>query len=460
MLNIRLCIFLSACFLLFTIAVPAESLFLDLSIDQALARAKAEDKFVLIAFFSEDCGPCRRLDTITFADERVIEWIGRHTVPLRIGTEQEQELANLYYVRSKATLVFLRPDGVELDRFHGYRPAGIFLETAGAVIEHPEKDAVARARAELEEGKLPQALVRRKLAFALAVSGKPDQALAELNKALEGLGTDNASRSTRRTVLKAICTLSQNYPPAGEEMENLRGELVRRIEAGEADASDVEQITAIDEGLDQQDRTLELYQALKTKGVLSPRLTAGFSLVCRELLLEDRQYEALVAEFPFGLNFQALMQVRSLKIHRDMASGDFSNLPEAEAREMEKHLNRQMEGMSEELRASMIAHQETDLIGEIGETYQIALGVGKTDVATLAAEQLLELSPTAEAYHVLAANALRSGKPTESDLSYAEKAVELDKGENPEYAETRDPLLELFGPTEEGEADAAVDQQD
>lgn len=443
--DLRLCSSVFALILLIATAAPADGLFLDLTIEEALARAKAEEKIVFIDFFTENYGPGKRLDASTFSDGEVSAWLGAHTVPLKIDADKEKENAKRYYVRSKSTLVFLRADGVELGRIHGFRPPGSFLETAAAMIEHPEKDAVARAREELDQGRLPRALSRRNLAYALAASGKPDQALAELSKALDELGTDRESRSQRVMLLKSVCVLSVNYPPAGAEMVKLRGELVQRIEAGEADASDVEQITAIDQGLDQEGRTLELYQTLKAEGTLSPELTAGFVSQCREMLLEDRQYEALEAEIFGGLRFQVLSQVFGLKTHRDRVRGDYRKYPEEAAEKMRE----QVEHMSEEQRKAMFAAFETELLGRIGETYQIACGLGKIEIADLAAQRLLEVAPTAEAYHVLAVNALRSGKPAGADLEFAGKALELDKGAHPEYVLTRYQLLEhCAGPGE------------
>jgi hypothetical protein len=83
---------------------------------------------------------------------------------------------------------------------------------------------------------------------------------------------------------------------------------------------------------------------------------------------------------------------------------------------------------------------EEQTIPRVAEDYEIALGLGKTTDALVIAEKLLELCPTAEAHHALAAHGLASGSPREADLAFAKKAVELDDTDS---ADMRETLAEL-----------------
>lgn len=463
MLSLRVVITTAVLLITFCALAPAGGPFLELTLDEALARARAEEKLVFIDFFATWCGPCNQLDSTTFADEKVIEWLGKHTVPLKIDVDREKDVAKRFHVNSMPTLILLRPDGTELDRIRGYQTGDQFLAAVGSVIEHPEIDAVARARKELAEGNWPEAMSRQKLATALAITGKNEEALGEYVKAMDSLGTDPMSRKYEVRLVREMCVLAESHQPARDHVNALRRQLVERIEAGEADTYDVDNITAIDSGLGQKEKTLELYTSLKEQGDIPTELLIGFIRSSRDVLLKDRQYEALEAESRGGLLFEALMDINTLERQRAWTSGDFSGMPAEQAEKMQQRYD----ALSEEKRTSMIAGFEKTFVGRIGEKYQIALGVGKADDAGVIARKLLEKASSAQVYHILAENALRSGQPTEADLGYAEKAVELDDGAHPEYEETRDGLLEHFGRTggeesalEPGETPADAESED
>ncbi len=347
--------------------------------------------------------------------------------------------------------MFLNADGAELQRIRGYQTSEQFLKAAGEVAANPEKDAVTRAREELETGYWPEAMARQKLAFALRAVGKQEEALVEYMAALDSLGTDMMSRNYWVHLIRDVCDMAGDYPPAGEKMRTLREELVKRVETGKADRYDLNQITTIDSGLNQREKTLELYSRLKEKGDVPAELMSGFARSCRDLLLEDRQYAALEAESYGGLLFRTLADINSLNRQKAWGNGDFSGLSADRAEMMKKRF----ESMSDEQRAKVNADMMEHLVGNIGEQYQIALGVDKTGDAATIAEKVLEAYPSALTYHTLAVNALRSGNPHEVDLEYAGKAVGLDRGEHPDYVQTRYELMQYFERVRETSPDSA-----
>lgn len=70
----------------------------------------------MIDFFTTWCPPCKELDETTWTDARVIEWLGQHTVPLEVDAERAPTLAQHYGIASYPTLLFVRPDGSEIER--------------------------------------------------------------------------------------------------------------------------------------------------------------------------------------------------------------------------------------------------------------------------------------------------------------------------------------------------------
>ena len=105
---------LAACalaLLVCTTLAPAEEPFHRLPFADAAALARTEKKVVFIDFFTTWCGPCKRLDAVTWKDEGVQRWLREKTVALKLDAEREVVLARRYQVRSYPTLLILTPDG-------------------------------------------------------------------------------------------------------------------------------------------------------------------------------------------------------------------------------------------------------------------------------------------------------------------------------------------------------------
>jgi thiol:disulfide interchange protein len=104
----------------------------------ALARAKQENKTVLINFTGSDwCGWCIKLDEEVFSTSEFRKYASKNLVLLKIdfprsktlpASEQSQNEGMLleYRVNGFPTIVVLGPDGKERGRM-GYRPGGATL---------------------------------------------------------------------------------------------------------------------------------------------------------------------------------------------------------------------------------------------------------------------------------------------------------------------------------------------
>ena len=114
---------------------PKESIRWEHRLEDALKKAKATGKPVLIDFWAEWCGWCHRLDSTTYADPAVVKLITSDFVALKIDTEagkRSTEIAYKYGVQSLPTIAFVSPSGRPIDRVNGFQGPGPFPRTLEA----------------------------------------------------------------------------------------------------------------------------------------------------------------------------------------------------------------------------------------------------------------------------------------------------------------------------------------
>jgi hypothetical protein len=90
-------------------------------VDRALARAKAEQKCVLLEFFSPECIGCKQMDKVTFPNQDVANFITDRMVPVRARADHSK-LAPQYHIVWTPTLVVLDLYGTEHQKTLGYIP--------------------------------------------------------------------------------------------------------------------------------------------------------------------------------------------------------------------------------------------------------------------------------------------------------------------------------------------------
>ena len=84
-----------------------------ITFDEALAKAKAENKLVFMDCYTSWCGPCKYMSETIFPQEKAGEFFNPKFVCVKFDMEKGEgpELAKRFGVRAYPTFLILRPDG-------------------------------------------------------------------------------------------------------------------------------------------------------------------------------------------------------------------------------------------------------------------------------------------------------------------------------------------------------------
>lgn len=100
----------------------AESIVWINSYEEALKASEAQGKPVMIDFYADWCGWCRKLDAETYKDKDVITE-SRNFINLKVNTDNNSRLAGKYVVRGLPTIYFTDAKGNIIGGGPGFRDA-------------------------------------------------------------------------------------------------------------------------------------------------------------------------------------------------------------------------------------------------------------------------------------------------------------------------------------------------
>jgi thioredoxin-related protein len=108
--------------------------------DEGLAKAKKEKKHILVDFYTNWCGWCKRMDKYTYEDEEVKKILRENYVVIKVNAESknevkvegkkitERDLARKFSVRSYPITWFLKQSAEKIAPYYGYADAKAFLK--------------------------------------------------------------------------------------------------------------------------------------------------------------------------------------------------------------------------------------------------------------------------------------------------------------------------------------------
>jgi thioredoxin-related protein len=108
--------------------------------DEGIAKGKAENKNIIVDFYTDWCHWCKVMDEKTFSEKNVAEKLKSRYITVRINAEDEKQsatyngqtfnnvqLTRAFGVTGYPSLAFLEPDGDIITVIPGYVPAETFV---------------------------------------------------------------------------------------------------------------------------------------------------------------------------------------------------------------------------------------------------------------------------------------------------------------------------------------------
>lgn len=104
--------------------------FQEISFEEALAKAKKEDKLIFLDAYTSWCGPCKMLERTTFKSKDVGEAFNKNFINIHIDMEKGNGplIARKYKVQAYPTLLIIKPNGQQVKRMLGFMKEEQLLE--------------------------------------------------------------------------------------------------------------------------------------------------------------------------------------------------------------------------------------------------------------------------------------------------------------------------------------------
>lgn len=126
---------------------------------QALAKAKKENKKLMVDCYTLWCGPCRYMSTQVFPNDTLGKYMNEHFVCMQLDMEHGEgpERNKTFKVKAYPTFIFFDGDGKEMNRFEGMAMKDEFQKRCERIlkgeapIQAEDQEVEKKTKAEPEE---------------------------------------------------------------------------------------------------------------------------------------------------------------------------------------------------------------------------------------------------------------------------------------------------------------------
>jgi thioredoxin 1 len=273
-------------------------LFADLAFDDAIARATADKKLLLVDFTAAWCGPCRIMDSTTWRDPKVASALAAGSIAIQVDVDAEREIAARLRVQAMPTIVALR-DGVEVDRILGLHAAEKLLAWVDALARG--ETALDRARKASRDRPLDLA-ARFDVARALLRAELYDEATPHYIWIWEHmLERDKSSIGVRHSYLvQDLQRLVGAHEPARRAFAALRDEATPD-DRPSPHATTLADWFSLNAALGETGASLAWFDSMAGKLAFDAQVAKLFEFTIQPLLLAQNRWADVAALYPHPL---------------------------------------------------------------------------------------------------------------------------------------------------------------
>ena len=180
-----------------------------------------------------------------------------------------------------------------------------------------------------------------------------------------------------------IAEIGQKYRPAILALQERRNASENKILAGKGEFIDIQELTSLNQYLDRPERSIELYDKLKTKGVAFNEIKEDMLMLIWEQLVDAERYSDLDDEIN-KIAKRVVSQIAESGINNDFPSSEVSTSP---------------------MYQDYLRHS---VIEDGGKVYQAYLALGRDEPAKKLEKWLLTFSSDGEMYAQLISAAIKA----------------------------------------------------
>ena len=338
--------------------------------DVALAQAKQDGKYLVIVVNDDDCPDCKRLDE-TLQDAEVQDWLNRRKA---------------HQIATFPTVILMSSQPRELGRQEGYLEPKSFIRSLDGLTQ----SSLVRGEGGFQKWAGHDVVLSTiDRAVSLTAKGEFEKALKELVWCFEHRASRSAVFAVQGLpkILSALASLGEQYPPAGQTLRAF-------IAAAEQ-------------------------ETLRTR---RPSTYALYTIKHGHLILKDEaglvaHYDRMKRAFPKGRGARDLSRI---------IYGPLLNARRYEDLRYSVSNPNETAMFFEQARRSGTDKDEMRKL--MASRYEVLLGLGMDREAASLTESLLSIDGSRRTRTALVEAALRSGRPTDSDISYARKLYRATDG--------------------------------
>jgi len=95
--------------------------------NEGVRLARQENKKVFLHFRTDWCGYCRQMERLTFHDEKVVQFLNKNFISIKVDGDKEESLVKTHKVTGYPDNRFLDEDRKEVHRLPGFVDPQAFL---------------------------------------------------------------------------------------------------------------------------------------------------------------------------------------------------------------------------------------------------------------------------------------------------------------------------------------------